>query len=96
MKKGKINVTLEGEKLVLKLENAELTAPYDGFPTYMLESTDNEITIQLQGVCTMTQLSSNSEAIAVRNGTIVGRNTNDKLLVKGCLLITSTHSSTAY
>ena len=82
MKKGKVNVTLEGEKLVLKLENAELTAPYDGFPTYMLESTDNEITIQLQGVCTITQLSEKT-AIVVSKGIILGRNADDKLLVKG-------------
>ena len=82
MKKGKVNVTLEGEKLVLKLENAELTAPYDGFPTYMLESTDNEITIQLQGVCTITQLSEKA-AIVVSKGIILGRNADDKLLLKG-------------
>ena len=83
LKKGKVSVTLEGEKLVLKLENAELTAPYDNFLTYMLESTNNEITIQLQGVCTITQLSERNDAIAVRKGTIVGRNTDDKLSVKG-------------
>jgi len=82
LKKGKVNIALEGEKLVLTLENAELTAPYDGFPTYMLESRSNEVTIQLQGVCTITQLSSEA-AIYVMHGTIVGRNTNDKLLVKG-------------
>ena len=80
LKKGKVSVTLEGEKLILKLENAELTAPYDDFPTYMLES--GEITLQLQGVCTITQLSSGT-AIAVRQGTIIGRNTDDKLSVKG-------------
>lgn len=82
LKKGKVSVTLEGEKLLLKLENAELTAPYDDFPIYMLESRDNEITLQLQGVCTITQLSSEA-AIAVGKGTIVGRNTDDKLSVKG-------------
>ena len=82
LKKGKVSVTLEGEKLILKLENAELTAPYDDFPIYMLESRDNEITLQLQGVCTITQLSSEA-AIAVGKGTIVGRNTDDKLSVKG-------------
>ena len=82
LKKGKVGVTLEGEKLLLKLENAELTAPYDDFPIYMLESRDNEITLQLQGVCTITQLSSEA-AIAVGKGTIVGRNTDDKLSVKG-------------
>ena len=82
LKKGKVSVTLEGEKPVLTLENAELTAPYDGFPVYMLESDSNEVTIQLQGVSTITQLSSEA-AIGVRKGTIVGRNTNDKLLVKG-------------
>ena len=82
LKKGKVSVTLEGEKLLLKLENAELTASYDGFPTYMLESRNNEITLQLQGVCTITQLSGRN-AIAVKKGTIVGRNTDDKLLVKG-------------
>jgi len=80
LKKGKVSVTLEGEKLILKLENAELTAPYDDFPTYMLES--GEITLQLQGVCTIKQLSSGT-AIAVRQGTIIGRNTDDKLSVKG-------------
>ena len=83
LKKGKVSVTLEGEKLLLKLENAELTAPYDGFRTYMLESSNNEITLQLQGVCTITQLSERNDAIAVRKGTIVGRNTDDKLSVKG-------------
>ena len=83
LKKGKVSVTLEGEKLILKLENAELTAPYDNFPTYMLESEGNEITIQLQGVCTITQLSGGNSAITVRQGTIVGRNTDDKLSVKG-------------
>ena len=82
LKKGKVSVTLEGEKLLLKLENAELTAPYDDFPIYMLESRDNEITLQLQGVCTITQLSSEA-AIAVGKGRIVGRNTDDKLSVKG-------------
>ena len=82
LKNGKVSVTLEGEKLILKLENAELTAPYDNFPTYMLESTNNEITIQLQGNCTITQLSSEA-AVAVEKGTIVGRNADDKLLVKG-------------
>ena len=83
LKKGKVSVTLEGEKLILKLENAELTAPYNNFPTYMLESEGNEITIQLQGVCTITQLSGGNSAISVRQGTIVGRNADDKLLVKG-------------
>ena len=82
LKKGKVGVTLEGEKLLLKLENAELTAPYDDFPTHILTSTNNEITLQLQGVCTITQLSSEA-AIDVWKGTIVGRNTDDKLLVKG-------------
>ena len=82
LKKGKVSVTLEGEKLLLKLENAEITAPYDNFSTSMLESSDNEITIQLQGNCTITQLSSEA-AIAVEKGTIVGRNTDDKLSVKG-------------
>ena len=82
LKNGKVSVTLEGEKLILKLENAELTAPYDNFPTYMLESTNNEITIQLQSNCTITQLSSEA-AVAVEKGTIVGRNADDKLLVKG-------------
>jgi len=82
LKKGKVSVTLEGEKPVLLLENAELTAPYNEFPTFMLESDSNEVTIQLQGVCTITQLSL-KDAIAVFNGTIEGRNTNDKLLVKG-------------
>ena len=82
LKKGKVGVTLEGEKLILKLENAELTAPYDDFPTYILTSTNNEITLQLQGVCTITQLA-NSAVIYVNNGLIVGRNTDDKLLVKG-------------
>ena len=82
LKNGKVSVTLEGEKLILKLENTELTAPYDNFPTYMLESTNNEITIQLQGNCTITQLSSEA-AVAVEKGTIVGRNADDKLLVKG-------------
>ncbi len=81
LKKGKASVTLEGEKLVLLLENAELTAPYEEFPTYMLASY-NGITIQLRGVCTITQLSYHS-AIFVGDGTIVGRNINDKLLVKG-------------
>ena len=80
LKNGKVSVTLEGEKLILKLENAELTAPYDDFPTYMLES--SEITLQLQGVCTIKQLSSRA-AIAVGEGTIIGRNTDDKLSVKG-------------
>ena len=80
LKKGKVSVTLEGEKLIMKLDNAELTAPSESFPTYMLES--GEITLQLQGVCTITQLSSGA-AIAVRKGTIVGRNADDKLLVKG-------------
>ncbi len=83
MKKGKVNVTLEGEKLVLKLENAELTALYEEFPTVMLASVSNGITIQLEGVCTITQLSSGRAAMVVENGTIVGRNTDDKLLVKG-------------
>ena len=83
LKKGKVSVTLEGEKLILKLENAELTAPYDDFLTYILTSTNNEITLQLQGVCTITQLSERNDAIAVRKGTIVGRNTDDKLSVKG-------------
>ena len=83
LKKGKVSVTLEGEKLILKLENAEITAPYDDFRTSMLESSNNEITLQLQGVCTITQLSERNDAIAVRKGTIVGRNTDDKLLVKG-------------
>ena len=82
LKKGKVSVTLEGEKLIMKLDNAELTAPYDDFPIYMLESRDNEITLQLQGNCTITQLSSEA-AIAVGKGTIVGRNTDDKLSVKG-------------
>ena len=82
LKKGKVSVTLEGKKLILKLENAELTAPSESFPTCMLESEGNEITIQLQGVCTITQLSSET-AIAVEKGTIVGRNTDDKLSVKG-------------
>jgi len=81
LKKGKVNIAFEGEKPVLTLENAELTAPYNGFPVYMLGS--NEIPIQLQGVCTITHSSSDWFAIYVRNGTIVGRNTNDKLLVKG-------------
>ena len=83
LKKGKVSVTLEGEKLILKLENAEITTPYDDFPTYILTSTNNEITLQLQGVCTITQLSGRNDAIAVKKGTIVGRNTDDKLLVKG-------------
>ena len=83
LKKGKVGVTLEGEKLLLKLENAELTAPYDDFPTHILTSTNNEITLQLQGVCTITQLSERYGAIAVEKGTIVGRNTDDKLSVKG-------------
>ncbi len=83
LKKGKVSVTLEGEKLVLLLENAELTAPYNEFPTFMLESDRNEVTIQLQGVCTITQLASYQNAIGVPKGTIVGRNTDDKLLVKG-------------
>ena len=83
LKKGKVSVTLEGEKLILKLENAELTAPYDDFLTYILTSTNNEITLQLQGVCTITQLSERNDAIAVRKGSIVGRNTDDKLSVKG-------------
>ena len=82
LKKGKVSVTLEGEKLIMKLDNAELTAPYDGFPTDMLESSNNEITLQLQGVCTITQLSP-AAAVAVGKGTIVGRNTDDKLSVKG-------------
>jgi len=82
LKKGKVSVTLEGEKPVLLLENAELTAPYEGFHNDMLESDSNEVTIQLQGVNTITQLS-DYLAIAVRYGTIVGRNTDDKLLVKG-------------
>jgi len=82
LKKGKVSVTLEGEKPVLLLDNAELTASYESFPTYMLESRNSEVTIQLQGVCTITQLSSEN-AISVSKGTIVGRNTNDKLLVKG-------------
>ena len=82
LKKGKVSVELVDNKPVLKLENAELTAPHDNFPTYMLESGGNEITIQLQGVCTITQLSSEA-AIAVGKGTIVGRNTDDKLSVKG-------------
>ena len=82
LKNGKVSVTLEGEKLIMKLDNAELTAPYDGFPTDMLESEGNEITIQLQGVCTITQLSP-AAAIAVGKGTIIGRNTDDKLSVKG-------------
>jgi len=82
LKKGKVSVMLEGEKPVLTLENAELTTPYDGFPTFMLEGGSNEVSIQLHGVCTITQLSSKA-AIAVQNGTIAGRNTNDKLLVKG-------------
>lgn len=47
MKKGKVSVTLEGEKPVLLLENAELTAPYNEFPTFMLESKSNELTIKL-------------------------------------------------
>jgi len=82
LKKGKVSVTLEGEKPVLLLENAELTAPYEEFPTDMLESRNSEITIQLQGVSTITQLSL-KDAIVVRKGEIVGRNINDKLLVKG-------------
>ena len=82
LKKGKVSVELVDNKPVLKLENAELTAPHDNFPTYMLESGGNEITIQLQGNCTITQLSSEA-AIAVGKGTIVGRNTDDKLSVKG-------------
>ncbi len=82
LKKGKVSITLEDGKPVLTLENAELTAPYDGFPTNMLRSEWKEVTIQLQGVCTITQLLSAS-AIVVSKGTIVGRNTNDKLLVKG-------------
>mgnify|MGYP000963065573 FL=1 len=82
LKKGKVSVELVDNKPVLKLENAELTASYDGFRTYMLESSNNEITLQLQGVCTITQLSSEA-AIDVWKGTIVGRNTDDKLLVKG-------------
>ncbi len=84
LKKGRVSVTLEGEKPVLTLENAELTAPYDGFPTHMLENRGNEVTILLQGVCTITQLpSASAVAIIVGNVTIVGRNTNDKLLMKG-------------
>ena len=79
LKNGKVSVTLEGEKLILKLENAVLTAPSESFPTYMLES--GKITLQLQGVCTITQLSSET-AIVVGRGTIIGRNTDDKLLVK--------------
>ena len=83
LKKGKVSVTLEGKKLILKLENAELTAPSESFPTLMLESSsDNEITLQLHGVCTITQLSREA-AIYANNGLIVGRNANDKLLVKG-------------
>ena len=82
LKKGKVSVELVDNKPVLKLENAELTAPYDGFRTYMLESSNNEITLQLQGVCTIKQLSSGA-AITVGKGTIVGRNTDDKLLVQG-------------
>ena len=89
LKKGKVSVTLEGEKPVLLLENAELTAPYDGFPVYMLESRSSEVIIQLQGVCTITQLS-RYKAIVVSNGTIVGRNINDKLLVKGAYVYFST------
>jgi len=81
LKKGKVSVTLEGEKPVLLLENAELTAPYERFSTSMLESY-RELTIQLQGVSTITQLSSRL-AIGVKKGIIEGRNTNDKLLVKG-------------
>ena len=82
LKKGKVSVTLEGEKLVLKLENAELTAPYDGFPASVLACESDEITIQLQGVCTITQLSEKA-AIDVSKGIILGRNADDKLLVKG-------------
>ena len=37
----------------------------------------------MQGVSTITQLSDYIAAIVVRKGEIVGRNTNDKLLVKG-------------
>ncbi len=81
LKKGKVSVELVDNKPVLKLENAELTAPSESFPTYMLESKGNEITIQLQGNCTITQLSSET-AIVVGRGTIIGRNTDDKLLVK--------------
>jgi len=94
LKKGRVSATLEGEKPVLLLENAELTAPYDGFPVYMLESRSSEVIIQLQGVCTITQLSSEL-AIVVRKGTIVGRNTNDKLLVKGDVFFsTAIHNCT--
>jgi len=82
LKKGKVSVTLEGEKLVLLLKNAELTASDERFPTSMLASTDNEITIQLQGVCTITQLSEKA-AIVVSKGIILGRNADDKLLLKG-------------
>ncbi|MGP1362875.1 MAG: Ig-like domain-containing protein, partial [Bacteroides sp.] len=89
LKKRKASVTLEGENPVLLLENAELTAPYEGFPTELLASWDNEITIQLRGVCTITQLSG-YEAIFVSNGTIVGRNADDKLLVKGVDVYCST------
>ncbi len=81
LKKGKVSVTLEGEKPVLLLENAELTAPNDVFSFSMLASSDN-IIIQLRGACTITQLS-NSITIGVRKGTILGRNADDKLLVKG-------------
>jgi len=83
LKNGKVSVELVDNKPVLKLENAELTAPHDDFLTYILTSTNNEITLQLQGVCTITQLSERNDAIAVRKGTIVGRNTDDKLSVKG-------------
>ena len=89
LKKRKASVTLEGENPVLLLENAELTAPYEGFPTELLANWDNEITIQLRGVCTITQLSG-YEAIFVSNGTIVGRNADDKLLVKGVDVYCST------
>ena len=83
LKKGKVSVTLEGKKLILKLENAELTAPSESFPTRVLESSsDNEITLQLHGVCTITQLSNSEAAIYANNGLIVGHNVNDKLLVK--------------
>ena len=82
LKKGKVSVELVDNKPVLKLENAELTAPSESFPTYMLESKGNEITLQLQGVCTITQLA-NSAVIYVNNGLIVGRNADDKLLAQG-------------
>ena len=89
LKKGKVSVELVDNKPVLKLDNAELVEPNKTFNTFMLKNERDEVTIQLQGVCSIEGLYYNCP-IAVEKGVFAGRNADDKLLVKkGFVFLTS-------